>query len=119
MKEWLKLLDDLEEKRQVVCETRREDSTRTVIDECMECINNSVIPKEAIDNLLENLEERKKRAKDRPLAYPASFVVRCICADVALLAGFESRIVWTELLKKDIGSKYAGRIEGRTGMFYL
>lgn len=120
MKDWLKLLDELEEIRQITCETKKDGDTRAVIDSCMECLEKSTnIPNESVSTLLENLEERKKRAKDRPLAYPASFVVRCICADVACIAGFESRTEWTELLKKDKDSKYAGRYEGRTGTFYL
>lgn len=116
---WLKLLDDLEEIRQVICETKKGDSTRTVIDDCMKCIENADIPSDAMQYLLGTVEERKKKAKDRPLAYPADFTVRCICADVANFAGYEGRTEWTGLLKKKPESKYAGRIEGRTGVFHL
>lgn len=114
---WLEVLDELEEIRQVACEKKID--VRTVIDSCMECVKNADIPDDAKVFLLEKMEETKKRAKDRPLAYPADFMARCFSADAAKLAGYESRVDWTELLKKDHDSKYAGRIEGRTGAFYL
>ena len=120
MKEvWLKLLDELEEQRQLVCETKREDDTRTVIENCMDIVSKADIPADARASLLEILESKKKKVKDRPLAYPASHAVRLFCADVAKCAGFESRCDWTDLLKKNPDSKYMGRYSGITGLFYL
>jgi len=59
--------------------------------------------------MLDELEEVRQRAAEKPENYPVDFVLRVCAAIVAQNAGFTSRLDWCDELKK-VDSKYAARL---------
>ena len=60
--------------------------------------------------LLDQIEEVRQKAADRPKDYLVDYTVRLISAIVAEYAGYENRNDWTGELKKHPDSKYATRL---------
>lgn len=62
--------------------------------------------------LLDEIEEVRQKAAEKPERYPIDYTIRLISAIVAKYAGYSNRMDWTEELKKNSESKYAARISG-------
>lgn len=60
--------------------------------------------------LLDQIEEIRQKAAEKPEQYPVDNAIRLISALVAKHAGYESRNDWTGELKKCPESNYAARL---------
>ena len=60
--------------------------------------------------LLDQIEEIRQKAADKPKEYPVDYTVCLISAIVAKHLGYENRNSWTGELKKHPESKYATRL---------
>jgi hypothetical protein len=60
--------------------------------------------------LLDQIEEIRQKAIEKPEKYPIDYTIRVIAAIVADYTGYESRCDWTGELKKHPESMYATRI---------
>lgn len=60
--------------------------------------------------LLDQIEEVRQKAAEKPEQYPTDYTVRLISAIVAQYVGYNSRSDWTDELKKHPDSKYVGRL---------
>lgn len=61
-------------------------------------------------DLLDQIEEVRQKAVEKPANYPVDYTIRLISAIVAEYAGYVSRNDWTDELKKHPDSKYAMRL---------
>lgn len=61
-------------------------------------------------SLLDQIEEVRQKAAEKPVNYPVDYTVRLISAIVAEYAGYNNRNDWTDELKKYPDSKYATRL---------
>lgn len=60
--------------------------------------------------LLDDIEEIRQRVAENPKNYPTDYAVRLISAIVSEYVGYNSRVDWTDELKKHPESKYATRL---------
>lgn len=60
--------------------------------------------------LLDQIEEIRQKAGEKPSHYPVDYTIRLISATVAEYLGYENRIDWTSELKKDTESNYYKRL---------
>lgn len=60
--------------------------------------------------LLDQIEEIRQKAAEKPQNYPIDYTIRLITAIVAEYAGYNNRNDWTDELKKHPDSKYATRL---------
>lgn len=60
--------------------------------------------------LLDQIEEIRQKAVEKPENYPIDYTIRLISAIVAEYAGYKNRNDWTHELKKYPESKYAARL---------
>lgn len=60
--------------------------------------------------LLDQIEEVRQKAAEKPQNYPIDYTIRLITAIVAEYAGYNNRNDWTDELKKHPDSKYATRL---------
>ena len=60
--------------------------------------------------LLDQIEEVRQRAAEKPQNYPVDYTIRLISAIVAEYAGYNNRNDWTDELKKHPESKYGTRL---------
>lgn len=60
--------------------------------------------------LLDQIEEVRQKAAEKPQDYPVDYTVRLISAIVAKHLGYNNRNDWTDELKKRPDSKYATRL---------
>lgn len=60
--------------------------------------------------LLDQIEEIRQKAAEKPEQYPVDNTIRLISALVAKHAGYESRNDWTDELKKCPESNYVARL---------
>lgn len=60
--------------------------------------------------LLDQIEEVRQKAAEKPQNYPVDYTIRLISAIVAEYSGYESRAEWTDELKKHPESRYAARL---------
>lgn len=75
--------------------------------------------KHALD-VLDELEEIRQKATEKPAVYSADYVARLCSAVVAEYFGYNNRNDWTEKLKKDPDSNYYKRYHGVDGaQFHL
>lgn len=69
--------------------------------------------------ILDQLEEVRQKAAERPAEYPPDYIARLCAAIVAKEFGYNSRIEWTEELKKDSESNYHKRYFGDLSEFHI
>ena len=115
-KEWLELLDQLEEVRQLAADDPIAYTTTYVLKECGEIIK-QIRYKELYDENELMLQHIISRASRFPEQYPADYTARLFAAEVANKAGYEDRASWTGKLKKIPESRYATRL--RENRFHL
>ena len=60
--------------------------------------------------LLDEIEEIRQKASEKPQNYPVDYTIRLISAIVAEHVGYANRNDWTDELKKHLESKYATRL---------
>lgn len=64
--------------------------------------------------ILDEIEEIRQRAAEKPTSYSVDYVVRLCEAIVSEHAGYQGREEWTKALKQSVESKYSCRMaEGR------
>ena len=61
-------------------------------------------------SLLDQIEEVRQKAAEKPQNYPIDYTIRLITAIVAEYAGYNNRNDWTDELKRHPDSNYATRL---------
>ena len=70
-------------------------------------------------DILDNMEETRQKAAERPEHYPVDYTIRLLSAIVAEYAGYKSRTDWTDELKKLPESRYYQRYHGDASQFHI
>lgn len=60
--------------------------------------------------LLDQIEEIRQKAAEKPEQYPVDYTIRLVSSIVAEYVGFNNRNEWTDELKKHTESRYATRL---------
>ena len=115
-KEWLTLLDQLEEVRQLSTENPASCTAKHALTECGEIIK-QIRYKDLYDDIVLLLQHLQSRVTRYPEQYPVDYTVRLFAAEVAHKAGYKDRTDWTSKLKKNPESMYATRI--RENRFHI
>lgn len=61
-------------------------------------------------DILDNMEEIRQKAAERPADYPVDYTIRLLTSIVAQAYGYQSRNAWTDELKEHPESRYARRL---------
>lgn len=69
-------------------------------------------------DVLDELEEIRQKASERPADYPVDYTVRLCSSIVAEYFGYEDRSKWTDRLKSDPDSNYYKRYHGVDGAVF-
>lgn len=68
-------------------------------------------------SMLDDIEDVRQKANERPENYSVDYVIRLISAIIAEYAGYECRCDWTDELRNNPETKYATRI--KNGEFHI
>lgn len=70
-------------------------------------------------SILDQMEEIRQKATEKPDKYPIDYTIRLLCAIVAEEYGYKDRTEWTEKLKESKESRYYKRYYGDVGQFHI
>lgn len=70
-------------------------------------------------NILDQMEEIRQKASEKPDDYPLDYTIRLLCAIVAEGCGYKDRTEWTEKLKESKESQYHKIYYGDVGQFHI